>query len=86
MNLLAYAVVERGQGTVVHMLRDDGFAARRQFVDNRDVEVAIERHCERAGNRCCRHDEHVGRVCAFVPKFGTLGNAKAVLFVDNHKT
>ena len=65
------------------MLGDHGFATRWQLVDDRDVEVAIECHRQGAGNRCCRHNEHMWRVGTLAPQLGTLGHTEAVLFVDN---
>ena len=68
------------------MLSDNGFAPRRQFVDDADVEVAVERHCQGAGDgRCCHHKD-VWRVTTLRPQLGALGHAEAVLFVDDDES
>lgn len=60
-----------------------GFPAWRQFVDDGDVEVAVDGHGERPGYGRGRHDEDVRRILAFAPEPGTLCHAEAVLFVDD---
>ena len=44
-----------------HVAGDDGLAAGRQFVDDADVEVAVDRQRQRARNRRRGHHQHVGR-------------------------
>ena len=66
--------------TAEHSLH--GLAARRQLVEHADVEVAEERHRERAGDGRGGHDQHV-RVQALVAERGALQHAELVLLVDD---
>ena len=59
------------------------FAARRQFVDNAHVEVAIDRHSKGARDGCSCHHQHMGWGSILAPQFGTLRHAEAVLLVDD---
>ncbi len=64
----------------------DGGSAGGEAVDDGDVEVAEERDGERARDGCGGHDEHVGRGAVGGGAFaegGALGDAEAVLFVDD---
>ena len=65
------------------MLGIDGLAARRQFVDDTHVEVAVDGHGEGAGDGGGGHHQYVGRVLALAPQSGTLLYAEAVLLVDD---
>ena len=62
----------------------DGGSAGRQFVDNGYVEVGKKAHGEGARNGGGGHHELV-HVAAFVFQGKALGDAKAVLFVDDDK-
>ena len=42
-----------------HMIGDDGLAARRQFVDHRQIQIAVNGQCQRAWDRCSRHHQHI---------------------------
>ena len=67
--------------------RLDRFAPGRELVDQRHVELAIERERETARNRCRRHDQAVGKA-AVAPdrgERGALQHAEAVLLVDDRK-
>ena len=83
VDLLSDAVVETGRLVVILVQGDDGLAARRQFVDDAHVEVAIDGHgqCARYGRG--GHDEYVWRFLALGPQFGALGHTKSVLLVDH---
>ncbi len=61
---------------------DDGLAAGRQFVDHGDVEVAIERHGERARDGGRGHHQHVG-MDALLHQAEPLHDAEAMLLVDD---
>ena len=63
--------------------RLDGLASRRQFVDDADVEVAIDSHRQRARDGRRRHHQHMRRQFGLFPQPGTLGHAEAVLLVDD---
>ena len=63
---------------------DDGAAAGGQLVDDGAVEVGIEGHGQCAGDRRGSHHQHMGRYAALAPELGTLLDAEAVLFVDDH--
>ena len=60
-------------------------SSRRKLVDHRDVEVAVEGHGQRAGNRRGGHHEDVRRLLVFGPEPGALLHAEAVLLVDHHE-
>ena len=66
------------------MLRDDLLPAGRKFIDHRDIEVAVNRHRERARDRRRGHDEHV-RCDAFPRQFEALHHAESMLLVDDHE-
>ena len=61
------AFVEARLLVVVFMQRLYGLAARRQFVDDTHVEVAIQRHSKGAGDRGRRHHEDVRRIVVLAP-------------------
>ena len=67
MNLLANALIKACHLCVELMDGLDGFATRRELVDDADIKVAIYGHSERAGNRSCSHYEHVGRIVVLPP-------------------
>ena len=75
----AYAVAE-------DMLRIYRLATGWQLVDDRYIEVAIERHCKSARNGRSCHHKHMRRDAAFCPHFCSLYHTETVLLVDNHKT
>ncbi len=62
-----------------------GLASGRQFVDDRDVQVAVEGHGKRAGDGGGGHHQHVGRPGVLRPEAGPLLHAEAVLLVDHHE-
>ena len=62
------------------------FAPGRQRVDDRHVEVAVDRHGKGARNGRGGHHEHVRRAHILLPQRGALLHAEAVLFVDDHET
>ena len=71
----------------LHGLGDDGRAAGRQLVDDRDVEVREVAHGERARNRGRGEHQEVrdeGGLWAGAQR-KSLGNAEAVLLVDDRK-
>ena len=60
------------------------FTTRWQFVDDADVQVAIERHCQSARDWGGCHHQDVGRILTLAPQLGTLGHTEAVLFIDDN--
>ena len=62
----------------------DGRAVRRQLVNHREVEVAVNGQRQRARNGCRRHHQHVGRL-PFANQRLALEHAESVLFVHNHQ-
>ena len=83
--LATYAVID---ATNVRLPEMKGLHRRttgRQTVNDADVEVTIDGHGKGSGNRSGGHDEHVGRKVAFLPKLGTLFDAKTVLLVNDGK-
>ena len=67
-----------------HPARLDRLAARRHLVDDRHVEVAVDREGERARDWRRRHDEHV-RVATLFPQRRPLHHAEPVLLVDDRE-
>ncbi len=70
---------------VVAMNGLDGFAARRQLIDHAHVEVAIERHSQRARNGRGGHHEHVRGHLRLGLHPRPLCHAEAVLLIDHHQ-
>ena len=70
----------RGVGVVECL---DGPPSRRQLVDHRHVEIAVEGHRQRAGDRRGGHHEDMGRLEVLGPEPRALLDAEAVLFVDH---
>src|SRR3989344_6040273 len=56
--------------------------ARRQFVENGDVEVAVDGERERAGNGGRGHGEKVRRDRTFLRERAALSSPESVLFID----
>ena len=67
IDLLTDAVVERRHAGVEDVRGADGLATWRQLVDDTHVEIAIERHGQRARNRRCCHHQYMRRVGALTP-------------------
>ena len=66
----------------------DRRAAGRQLVDDRDVEVGVGRHRQRARDRRGGHDELVREAtvgATLFPQLHALVHAEAVLLVDDHE-
>ena len=61
-----------------------GLTSRRKFVDYRAVQVCIQCHCQRPGNRCGCHHQHMGCNFALAPQFCPLFHPEAVLLVYHH--
>ncbi|KAF5063245.1 hypothetical protein DSECCO2_296660 [anaerobic digester metagenome] len=62
------------------------FSSGRQFINHGDIQIAVDRHGERTGDRGGRHHQNVWRMLVLRPKFRTLRHTKTMLFVDNHKS
>ena len=87
LQLLAHKLVHLE--TVRFMLQDRGnrFASRRQFINDRYVQIAIDRHRQCPRNGRCRHHEYMRRRGAvFAPQSGSLSHTKAVLLVDDSQS
>ena len=61
----------------------DGLATRGKFVQDGDVQVAVERHGQRARDGRSRHHEDVRRQLGLVPKPRALLHTEAVLLVNH---
>ena len=61
-------------------------APRRKLVYHGHIQIAIKRHCQRAGNGCCRHHQDMGRNSVLFPQAGTLRHTETMLFVNDHQT
>ena len=62
--------------------RFDPTAAGGQLVNHRNIEVAVKRQAEGAGNRRCRHHEQVW-ITALAHELFALGHAKLVLLIND---
>lgn len=80
-NLTAHVVVDEFAPVGTAHKGADGLASRRQLLDERDIEVAVDGQGHRARDWRRRHDEHIGHMCALLLEFGALRDAEAVLFV-----
>src|SRR5205085_4175752 len=58
---------------------------RRHFIDHRDIEVAVDRHSQRSGNRSCCHHDNV-RIKTKGTQAGTLQYAETMLLVKDGQT
>ena len=67
LHLLAQSIVERWYSAVEGMGGDHGLASWRQFIDDADIEIAVECHSQGAGNGCGCHYEDMWRIVAFAP-------------------
>ena len=65
-------------------IRLNFLSSRRELVDNRNVQIAVNQQCQRARNRGCRHDEQVN-IFTFFCQGGALVYTKPVLLIDNRK-
>ena len=63
----------------------DRCAARRQLVQNGDVQIAVDEQAQRAGNGRCAHHQQV-RIRGLFSQHPALPYPKAVLLVDHGKT
>ena len=87
-NFAAQKFPDAGEMRLRGHARGDRRAARRQLVENGNVQVAIERERERARNRRRRQHQDVRRVAVgrgFVHQPLALQNAEAVLLINGHK-
>jgi hypothetical protein len=66
-------------------LGHDRLAPRRQFVENGNVEIAVNGHAQRARNRRGRHHENVG-ILPLAAQRQPLQHAELVLLVDHDET
>ena len=82
INLPADALIETGELIVKLMQRLNRFSARRQLVYYAHVQIAIDGHRQRAGDRGGGHHQHMGRILALRPELGSLRHSKPVLLVD----
>src|SRR5260370_23473188 len=88
-DLAADAAPDAGQMWLRGKVRFDGCSAGREFVEDRDVKIAVEREREGARNGCGGEDENVGRVPVrggFVHEALALQDSEAMLFVDRDET
>ena len=67
----------------LHELRLDLCAARRKFVEHREIEVTVHGECESTGDRCGGHREKVRRRVALMRECASLLGTEAVLLVNN---
>ncbi len=65
--------------------RSDRSASRRQRVNHRDVQIAIDRHGQRTGNRCGGQHQHL-RVKPLLQQGLPLEHPKLVLFINHRQT
>ena len=67
------------------MLRAYRFAAWRQFIYYRDIEVAVESHRKSTGNGGCCHHKYVWRNIVLCPHLRSLHHTETVLLIYHHK-
>ena len=66
-----------------HIARGDGLAPGRQFIEHRNIQIAVEDQRQRARDGCCAHDERVG-ILAFRADRRPLAHTEAVLLIRDH--
>ncbi len=81
----AHALDHLAAAPVVHEPGRDRRAARRHFVDRRDIEIRIESHRERARDRRGAHHQLVRLAHRLAAKLQPLRDAEAVLLVDDRE-
>ena len=84
-DLAAHEVIHLFPALVVAQRRAHRAPSRRQFVHDRYIEIAVERHRERARNRRGGHEQHVWARTHF-KHAGALHDSEPVLFVDDSQT
>ena len=62
----------------------DRLAAGRQFIQHRDIEIAVEQKAEGARDRSCAHNQQV-RAFGFAGQNPALAHAEAMLFINDCK-
>ena len=85
VDLLADALVQTGCLIVVFMECYHWLPARRQLINHTHVEVAIDGHGQRTGNRRGRHYQYMRRVHTLAPQLGPLRHTEAVLLIHHHE-
>lgn len=63
-----------------------GFRPGGRLVNDRNIQIAIQRHRQCTRNRRGGHHQHMGRLYIFRPEAGTLRHSEAVLFVNNDQS
>ena len=61
-------------------------SARRKFVDNRHIEIAIQSHGQSTRYGSSRHNQHVRRINVLAPQFSTLRHTETMLLVYHHQS
>ena len=82
VHLLADKGVETGAHGFSHQKGVDGLPSRRKFVDDGQVQIAVENQRQCPGDGRCRHDQQVG-AAGLGRQGGPLAHAEAVLLVGN---
>src|SRR5467141_4039767 len=88
-NFATNAVPDTGKMGLGGEVRFDGGAARRQLIEDGDVEIAVEGERKCARDRRGGKDKNMGRVAVgggFVHQALALHDAEAVLVVDGDET
>ena len=67
---------------LLHVLGDDGLAARRHLIDHAHIQVAVDRQRQRARDGRRGHHQHV-RMASLFHQFLALLHAEAMLLIDN---
>ena len=85
LDLPAYRLVKFRPAIIVPVYRRYRFTTGWQFVDYRHVEIAVNRHRQRARDRSGRHYKDMGRPRIFPPQTRTLLDSETVLLIDDDK-
>ncbi len=84
-DLLADEGEDAGSGALAAQYRPHRAAPGRPLIEHRNVQVAVQRERQRAGNGGGGHDQHV-RAGSHLCERQTLPHAEAVLLVHHHQT
>ena len=85
-NLFAHRTVHTFPTVVKLMNGGYRFPSRRQLVNDRNIQIAIQRHRQCTRDRRGSHHQHMWRLYILRPEAGTLRHSEAVLFVNNDQS
>ena len=86
LNLFPHELVHAFPAVIKLMNGLDRLSAGRQLINDRHIQIAIQGHGQRTGNRGSCHNQYMRRTGILSPQLGSLGYSKTVLFVNHHQS